>query len=217
MKQHIMDTIRKYFPALSEKQYAQIEQLMPLYQTWNAQINVVSRQDIDNLLERHILHSLAIAKVIQFKPGSHVLDLGTGGGFPGIPLAILFPETQFVLIDGTGKKIHVVQQVAEAVGLENVEALHVRGEELKRSGQFDFVVTRGVATLDKLLLWSQKFFKKKHMHALPNGLLALKGGDMHAEILMLPGRGRDYAEVFPIRDFFREPFFEEKNVVYVQG
>jgi 16S rRNA (guanine527-N7)-methyltransferase len=217
MKQHIMDTIRKYFPALSEKQYAQIEQLAPLYQTWNAQINVVSRQDIDNLLERHILHSLAIAKVIQFKPGSHVLDLGTGGGFPGIPLAILFPETQFVLIDGTGKKIRVVQQVAEAVGLENVEALHVRGEELKRSGQFDFVVTRGVATLDKLLLWSQKFFKKKHMHALPNGLLALKGGDMHAEILMLPGRGRDYAEVFPIRDFFREPFFEEKNVVYVQG
>lgn len=217
MKQHTMDIIRKYFPALSDKQYAQIEQLTPLYQTWNAQINVVSRQDIDNLLERHILHSLAIAKVIQFKPGSHVLDLGTGGGFPGIPLAILFPETQFVLIDGTGKKIHVVQQVAEAVGLENVEALHVRGEELKRSGQFDFVVTRGVATLDKLLLWSQKFFKKKHMHALPNGLLALKGGDMHAEILMLPGRGRDYAEVFPIRDFFREPFFEEKNVVYVQG
>lgn len=212
-----MDIIRKYFPALSETQYAQIEQLSPLYQTWNARINVVSRQDIDNLLERHILHALAIAKVIQFKPGSHVLDFGTGGGFPGIPLAILFPETHFVLIDGTGKKIHVVQQVAETVGLENVEALHIRGEELKRSGQFDFVVSRGVATLDKLLLWSQKFFKKKHTHALPNGLLALKGGDMHAEILMLPGRGRDYTEVFPIRDFFREPFFEEKNVVYVQG
>jgi len=209
--------ISKYFPNLSAEQLAQFESLEPLYREWNEKINVVSRQDIENLTERHVLHSLAIAKVIQFKPGSQILDLGTGGGFPGIPLAIFFPESKFVLVDGTGKKIRVVQEVADALGLENVTAIHGRAEEIKMNGQFDFVLSRGVTTLDKLLVWTQKFLKKSHVHVLPNGLIALKGGDLKAEIRELPGKGKEYSEVFPIRNFFRESFFEEKSVVYVQG
>lgn len=209
--------IAKYFPNLSADQLAQFERLEPLYREWNEKINVVSRQDIENLTERHVLHSLAIAKVIQFKPGSQILDLGTGGGFPGIPLAIFFPESKFVLVDGTGKKIRVVQEVADALGLENVTAIHGRAEEIKMNGQFDFVLSRGVTTLDKLLVWTQKFLKKSHVHVLPNGLIALKGGDLKAEIRELPGKGKEYSEVFPIRNFFRESFFEEKSVVYVQG
>jgi 16S rRNA (guanine527-N7)-methyltransferase len=209
--------IAKYFPTLSAEQLSQFERLEPLYREWNEKINVVSRQDIENLTERHVLHSLAVAKVIQFKPGSQILDLGTGGGFPGIPLAIFFPESKFVLVDGTGKKIRVVQEVADALGLENVTAIHGRAEEIKMNGQFDFVLSRGVTTLDKLLVWTQKFLKKSHVHVLPNGLIALKGGDLKAEIRELPGKGKEYSEVFPIRNFFRESFFEEKSVVYVQG
>lgn len=212
-----MTIIQKYFPDLSPEQLAQFEQLEPLYREWNEKINVVSRQDIENLAERHVLHSLAIAKIIQFKPGSKLLDLGTGGGFPGIPLAIFFPDTAFVLVDSTGKKIRVVQEVANALGLQNVTAIHGRAEEIKMYGQFDFVLSRGVASLDKLLFWSQKFLKKKHVHVLPNGLLALKGGDLHKEILILPGKGKEYTEVYPIRNFFREAFFDEKSIVYVQG
>ena len=209
--------IARYFPNLSADQLAQFERLEPLYREWNEKINVVSRQDIENLTERHVLHYLAIAKVIQFKPGSQILDLGTGGGFPGIPLAIFFPESKFVLVDGTGKKIRVVQEVADALGLENVTAIHGRAEEIKMNGQFDFVLSRGVTTLDKLLVWTQKFLKKSHVHVLPNGLIALKGGDLKAEIRELPGKGKEYSEVFPIRNFFRESYFEEKSVVYVQG
>jgi 16S rRNA (guanine527-N7)-methyltransferase len=212
-----MELLKKYFPQLTEAQLALFEQLTPLYREWNDKINVVSRQDIENLMERHVLHSLAIAKVVSFQPGAKLLDLGTGGGFPGIPLAILFPEVEFVLVDGTGKKIRVVQEVAQALGLDNVTALHARAEELKMNGQFDFVLSRGVTTLEKLLVWTQKFLKKKHLHVLPNGLLALKGGDIHREVLELPGKGKEYSEVFPIRDFFREAFFDEKAVVYVQG
>lgn len=212
-----MNLINKYFPKLSAAQLAQFEQLEPLYREWNDKINVVSRQDIENLNERHVLHSLAIARVVGFSPGAHLLDLGTGGGFPGIPLAILFPETKFTLVDGTGKKIKVVQEVAEALNLKNVIAIHTRAEDLKMMGQFDFVLSRGVATLDKLLIWGQKFMKKDHMHALPNGILALKGGDLRAEIKALPGKGKSYTDVFPIRKFFSEEFFEEKSVVYVQG
>ena len=212
-----MQLLDKYFPELSLSQRAHFEQLAPLYAEWNSKINVISRQDIENLEERHILHSLAIAKVVRFKPDASILDLGTGGGFPGIPLAILFPETKFTLVDGTGKKIRVVQEVAAALDLKNVTAIHARVEELKMNGQFDFVLSRGVTTLDKLLIWSQRLLKKKHAHVYPNGIIALKGGDLRAEIKSLPGKGATYSEIFPIHDFFPEPFFEEKFVVYVQG
>jgi len=212
-----MELIAKYFKDLSPEQKSLFDQLEPLYREWNEKINVISRQDIENLTERHVLHSLAIAKVIQFNKGAQILDLGTGGGFPGIPLAILFPETQFVLVDGTGKKIRVVQEISDALGLENVTAIHGRAEEIKMNGKFDFVLSRGVASLDKLLVWSQKFLKREHFHILPNGILALKGGDLKAEIRELPGKGKDYTEIFPIRNFFREGFFEEKWVVYTQG
>jgi len=212
-----MELINKYFPNLSPEQKDRFDQLEPLYREWNDKINVISRQDIENLAERHVLHSLAIAKVIQFLPEAQILDLGTGGGFPGIPLAIFFPETKFVLVDGTGKKIRVVQEVTDALGLENVTAIHGRAEEIKMNGQFDFVLSRGVATLDKLLSWSQRFLKKKHIHILPNGILALKGGNLSTEIRELPGKGKEYTEVFPIRNYFREEFFDEKSVVYCQG
>lgn len=211
-----MKTVAHYFPGLSPQQYARFDRLPALYAEWNAKINVVSRQDIDNLEERHVLHSLAIAKVFSFLPGAHLLDLGTGGGFPGIPLAILFPEARFTLADGTGKKITVVREIAQALELTNVSALHSRAEDL-RSGQFDYVLSRGVAPLDKLLAWSHRLLKRQHRHPYPNGIIALKGGDLKSEINALPGKGSDYTELFPIQDFFPEPFFEEKYVVYVQG
>lgn len=212
-----MELLRKYFPDLSPEQIDRFARLPGLYEEWNAKINVISRQDIANLTERHILHSLAIAKIFQFKDEAHILDLGTGGGFPGIPLAILFPQVTFTLVDGTGKKIKVVTEVAEALGLENVKAIHARAEELRMNGAFDFVLSRGVAPLSQLLVWAQHLIKKKHVHAYPNGIIALKGGDLRPEIDALPGRGRDYSEVFPISKYFKEPFFEEKFVVYVQG
>jgi 16S rRNA (guanine527-N7)-methyltransferase len=212
-----MEWLTPYFPDLTPEQLDQFGQLEPLYRDWNAKINVISRQDIENLNVRHVLHSLAIAKLFSFKPGAAVLDLGTGGGFPGIPLAILFPEVKFTLVDSTGKKINVVKEVAEALGLQNVTALHARVEELKSPGSFDFVLSRGVAPLDRLLSWSGRLLKKKHIHTYPNGIIALKGGNLQGEIQVLPGDGRSYTEVFPIRDFFKDPFFEEKYVVYVQG
>lgn len=212
-----MTLIQKYFPGLTTLQYEQLASLNTLYTEWNAKINVISRQDIENLEERHVLHSLAIAKMISFKQGAAVLDLGTGGGFPGIPLAIVFPETQFTLIDGTGKKIHVVQEVANALNLNNVTAQHIRVEELKKNAAFDFVVTRAVTTIDKLLGWSQRLLKKKHQHAYPNGIIALKGGHLEGEIQLLPGKYESYTETIPITDYFSEPFFEEKFVLYVQG
>ena len=205
--------VLRYFPDLSEEQIGQFTRLGPLYEEWNAKINVISRKDIENLYERHVLHSLAIGRVIGFKDGARVLDLGTGGGFPGIPLAILFPKVRFTLVDGTGKKIQVVRAVSEALGLENVEAIHGRAEDLKVN--FDFVLSRGVASLAQLLAWSRKLIRRKHQHTLPNGILALKGGDIRKEIKEL-GKG-EYAEVFPIPDFFEESFFGEKYVVYVQG
>ncbi len=191
--------------------------LPDLYREWNTKINVISRQDIDNLEERHILHSLAIAKFIKFKSGSAILDLGTGGGFPGIPLAILFPEVSFTLVDSIGKKIKVVQEVAQAVQLTNVQAIHSRAENLNKKIQFDFVISRAVAPLTNLMDWSFQLMKKKQQHAYPNGLLALKGGDLRAEIQALPGKGKGYTEVIPIRKYFDLPFFEEKCVIYVQG
>lgn len=209
--------LEHYFPNLSPAQLALFQQLEPLYREWNGKINVISRQDIDNLMERHVLHSLAIPKKFMFKPGAEVLDLGTGGGFPGIPLAIFFPEVQFTLVDGTGKKITVVREVAQALGLNNVTALHSRAEDLKMPHAFDFVVSRAVAPLDSLQAWSRRLIKKKHVHAYPNGIIALKGGNINSEIAALAGHGKRYTEIFPIQNFFSEPFFEEKWVVYVQA
>lgn len=208
-----MEIIQNYFPQLTDKQQEQFIQLGPLYQDWNQKINVISRKDIENIYEHHVLHSLAIAAVIRFRAGSEILDLGTGGGFPGIPLAILFPDTQFTLIDGTLKKIKVVQAVVEALELKNVEAMQMRGEELKKR-RFDFVVSRAVARLPQLMHWCERLMKSKHVHPLPNGLIALKGGRVEAEIKELP-KGH-YTELYPINDFFQQEYFEEKFVVYVQ-
>jgi 16S rRNA (guanine527-N7)-methyltransferase len=215
-----MEIIEKYFPNLTEIQIDQFRRLVPLYLEWNEKINVISRKDLDNLYERHILHSLAIAKIVNFKSGAELLDLGTGGGIPGIPLAILLPEVNFTLVDGTGKKITVVKEIAAALDLKNIQAFHARAEDLKMLNTFDFIITRGVAPLADLWQWSRRLLAKKHQHAMPNGILALKGGDLKAELSALPG-GLKIAgkttEVFPIQKIFREPIFEEKWVVYVQG
>lgn len=208
-----MDYVRKYFPKLTEAQFQLFEQLGPLYREWNEKINLVSRKDIDNLYERHVLHSLAIVRFIQFKPGARVLDLGTGGGFPGIPLAIFFPQTEFKLIDGTRKKIHVVQDIIERLSLTNASAEQVRAEELKKE-KFDFVVSRAVASLDKLLPWSQRLIREKQIHAMPNGLITLKGGNINAEIKALP-KG-EYVDKYPLDGWFEEDYFREKYLVYVQ-
>ena len=175
-----MKIIEKYFPNLSDKQKEQVAQLDALYRDWNAKINVISRKDIDNLYEHHVLHSMAIAKAINFRPGTEILDFGCGGGFPGIPLAILFPECKFKLIDGTGKKIKVCNEVASAIGLENLKAEHLRGEEEK--GKYDFVVSRAVMQLPDLMKIIKKNFKKTQQNALPNGLLCLKGGNLQEEL-----------------------------------
>ena len=207
-----MDSILKYFPDLTTEQQEQLGELGMLYQEWNQKINVISRKDIENVYPHHILHALAIAKFINFKPGARILDLGTGGGLPGIPLAILFPETQFTLIDGTRKKISVVQAIVDALDLKNVKARHVRAEELKE--KFDFVVCRAVASLDKLVMWSDPLISKRQQHAFPNGLITLKGGSLKEEKQALP-RG-SYIDVLPLTHFFEEEFFEEKVIVYVQ-
>ena len=208
-----MQNILSFFPKLSATQKDQFEQLLPLYKEWNDKINVISRKDIDNLYEHHVLHSLAITRLIEFKPGSMILDLGTGGGFPGIPLAIFYPKVQFTLIDGTRKKIHVVEEVAKALNLNNVIALQKRAEEFKGK-RFDFVVTRAVANLEKLLNWTQKLIKIKEQHGLPNGLIALKGGKLSEEIKAL-SLG-EVSELYPISDFFDLDYFKEKYIVYVQ-
>jgi 16S rRNA (guanine(527)-N(7))-methyltransferase GidB len=208
-----MKLIREYFPKITEKQDQQFTQLGDLYTDWNSKINVISRKDIENLYERHILHSLAIANFIKFRTGSKIVDLGTGGGFPGIPLAILFPNVNFTLIDGTRKKITVVNAIAETIGLENATGIQVRAEELKM--RFDFVVTRAVARLDKLKPWTQRLVHQKDVHPVPNGLIALKGGRINAEIATL-GKGT-YVETYPLNDYFKEDFFEEKYLVYVQA
>ena len=210
-----MTEIIKYFPNLTEEKQNQFASLLPLYKEWNEKINVISRKDIDNLYLHHVLHSLAIAKVLRFKDGSQVLDLGTGGGFPGIPLAILYPSVSFTLVDSTAKKIRVVQEVATALGLKNVEAQHIRVEDIKKGVQFDFIVTRAVTSLEQLFRWSRRLIKNKHINILPNGILALKGGNIQEEIKTL-GKGQ-YVDVSPISKFFKEEYFEEKVVAYVQG
>ncbi len=204
-----VDIIFKYFTGLSEQQKEQFTKLFELYSFWNAQINVISRKDIDELYERHILHSLAIAKFCTFKKGERVLDVGTGGGFPGIPLAILFPETDFHLVDSIGKKIKVVQEVAKALGLKNVTATHGRAEQIR--DKYNFVVSRAVTRLADFYPWVRGKFSSQHINAIPNGILYLKGGDLNEEIK----EAKLKAELYPISDFYSEEFFETKYVVYI--
>lgn len=204
-----MDEIRKYFTELTATQLEQLTQLGELYRTWNERINVVSRKDIDNLYLHHVLHSLAIAKYVQFKTGTRVLDFGTGGGFPGIPLAIVFPECRFKLIDRTAKKIRVTQEIAAAIGLTNATAEQKAGEEER--GEYDFVVSRAVMPLPDLMKIVKKNISREQRNALPNGLICLKGGNLDAETCTV----KKVVDITPVGNWFEDEWFEEKNVVYV--
>ena len=203
-----MDIINHYFPDLTENQIAQFTMLKSLYQDWNLKINVVSRKDIDEIYMRHVLHSLGIAKMQEFLPGSDVMDVGTGGGFPGIPLAILFPETQFHLVDSIGKKIRVVNEVVEGLELTNVKTTNDRVENVP--GQYDFIVSRAVAQMETFVRWVKGHIKKKSIHDRKNGILYLKGGDLSEELAPYPT-----AEVISLTKFYQEDFFETKKVVYL--
>ena len=204
-----MELILKYFPDLTEEQKRQFAALYDLYTDWNSKINVISRKDIENLYEHHVLHSLGIAKVIRFKPGTKVMDLGTGGGFPGIPLAILFPEVQFHLVDSIGKKVRVATEIAGSIGLKNVTTRHARAEEEKQL--FDFVVSRAVMPLTDLLKIIRKNTSPKQQNALPNGLICLKGGELERETMPVKNK----TTMWNLKEFFGEEFFETKKVVYV--
>ena len=204
-----MQIIEKYFKELSERQREQLAKLDELYRDWNSKINFISRKEIDNLYEHHALHSMAIGKLRHFKEGTQILDFGTGGGFPGIPLAILFPLCSFKLIDGTGKKVRVATEVARAIGLTNVVAEHLRGEDEK--GKFDFVVSRAVMPLPDLVKIVTKNISKKQNNALPNGIICLKGGNLDAELRPY----RHLAEVTPVSNWFKEDWFKEKNIIYL--
>lgn len=205
-----VDIIYKYFPKLTERQKEQFAQLAEVYPFWNDQINVISRKDIGSLYLKHVLHSLGIAKfVTELKPGTRILDVGTGGGFPGIPLAILFPEVQFHLVDSIGKKIKVVREVAAAIGLTNVEADHIRAEQLNY--KYDYVVSRAVTRLAEFLPWVRNKFEKKDKNGIPNGILYLKGGDLTEEIK----EAKVKAELHALSDYFEEDFFDTKYVVYI--
>ena len=203
-----LELIRKYFPELSDDQIAKFEKLEELYKDWNLKINVVSRKDIDEIYLRHVLHSLGIAKIQEFQPGSKILDVGTGGGFPGIPLAILFPESTFHLVDSIGKKIKVVEEVSEGLELKNVKTFNCRVEEL--TGNYDFIVSRAVAIMPTFVSWVKGKIAKESKHDRKNGILYLKGGDLSEEL-------KDYrtAEIFELSNFFEEDFFDTKKVVYL--
>lgn len=203
-----MDLISQNFPDLTEAQLSQYSKLEGLYKDWNSKINVISRKDIDALYIKHVLHSLGIAKVQPFLPSAKVLDVGTGGGFPGIPLAIMFPETEFVLVDSIGKKIKVVEEVVQALGLQNVTAIHGRAEKVK--GEFDFIVSRAVTQMDDFMKWVRKKVRRKSRHQLKNGILYLKGGDLEEELKNFPS-----AKLFDLTDYFDDTFFETKKVVHL--
>jgi 16S rRNA (guanine527-N7)-methyltransferase len=205
----MIELLLRYFPHLTETQQQQFAQLQSLYADWNSKINVISRKDIDNLYERHVLHSLAIAKIITFRPGTTVMDIGTGGGFPGVPLAILFPEVQFHLIDSIGKKIKVATEVSTAIGLKNITFRHCRGQEEKT--KFDFVVSRAVMPLGDLVKIVRKNISPKQGNALPNGLICLKGGELEHEILPF----KQDVTVYDLSDYFSEEFFETKKGIYL--
>lgn len=204
-----MDIILKYFPKLTERQREQFAALLPLYEEWNAQINVISRKDMEHFYEHHVLHSLAIAKVMSFAPMSEVLDVGTGGGFPGVPLAIMFPEARFTLIDSIGKKIKVVSDVIDRLDLTNTKAMRIRAEQL--DGEYDFVVSRAVTTLGEFVPWVKKKISKTQYNPLHNGILYLKGGDLTNELFTF----RHKVKTWDISDFFEEEFFETKKVIYL--
>ena len=204
-----MELIQRYFPNLSDLQYKQLKALGELYSDWNAKINVISRKDMEHFYERHVLHSLAIAKVIQFKPETQILDVGTGGGFPGVPLAILFPEVSFHIVDSIGKKIKVVQEVSNALELTNLSAEHARAEQV--SGQFDFVVSRAVTRLTEFYPWVQNKFNKKSFNDLDNGILYLKGVDLMEEFDELK---KPY-QMFSLKYYYTEEWFESKGLVFV--
>ena len=202
-----VELIQKYFPNLTEKQIEQFTKLDELYKEWNEKINVISRKDMDSLYEKHILHSMGIAKVMEFSDRTKVLDIGTGGGFPGIPLAILFPEVHFTLVDSIGKKITVVKEVSEGIGLKNITAIHSRAEDIK--GQFHFVVSRAVTQMPVFLRWLRGKFDKEQFNPKHNGVLYLKGGDLAEELAGLK------SEIFNLKDYFEGEFFETKKVVYL--
>lgn len=203
-----MEKLLTYFPTLSDLQKQKLQELQGLYADWNRKINVISRKDIDALYERHVLHTLGIAKVISFRPNANVLDVGTGGGFPGVPLAILFPETNFYLIDSIQKKIRVVQAIAKAIDLNNLKASYLRVEDVE--GQFDFVVSRAVTQMPRFVGWVKNKISTSQQHELANGILALKGGDLTAELLDYPN-----AKVYPLDRYFHEQFFATKAVVHL--
>lgn len=204
-----MEKITQYFPQLSDTQTRQLAQLEPLYREWNDKINVISRKDMENFYTNHVLHSLAIAHLIRFAPATQILDIGTGGGFPGIPLAILNPEADFLLVDSIGKKIKVVQEVAQALGLQNVQARQQRAEQIPM--QFDFIVSRAVTALPAFMSWVQGKIRAKSQNNLPNGVLYLKGGDFMEELQAI-----SYAHtLYDIAEFFTEPFFETKKIVHI--
>jgi 16S rRNA (guanine527-N7)-methyltransferase len=205
-----MELLAKYFPNLTPQQNNQFSELFDLYVHWNAQINVISRKDMDSFYERHVIHSLAISKIMEFTSNSTILDIGTGGGFPGIPLAILYPEVNFHLVDSIGKKIKVVNEVSTALKLTNVHASHIRGEEINE--QFDFIVSRAVTAMPAFLPWTKGKFKKENINSLKNGILYLKGGDLTEELKTVTNKHT----IYPLNEVFEESFFETKSVVYIK-